>query len=125
MAWHKSILDRLTDTGLFAQVALVGGKVRATIDDTRFLDIHFDPRTRSYLYALIDLTLPYAGDKRLSGWDDYPHEGVEAFRLIASYPHHFQSRSAKGDWIFEESPMRGDLPSEVSVVLRTLCEHLG
>ena len=67
MAWHKSILDRLTDTGLFAQVALVGGKVRATIDDTRFLDIHFDPRTRSYLYALIDLTLPYAGDKRLFG----------------------------------------------------------
>lgn len=125
MAWHKSVLQRLADAGLFVNVALVGGKVRAALDDGRFLDIHFDPQTRSYSYALIDLSLPYPGDKRLFGWDDYPHEGVEAFKLIPGHPHHFQRRSPDGSWIFEESPMRGNLADDMAIVLRTVQEWLG
>ena len=42
-----------------------------------FLDIFYDPTTKSYSYSLVDLELTYKGDKRIFGWDDYPHEGVE------------------------------------------------
>lgn len=31
---------------------------------------------------VIDLELPYKGDKRIFGWDDYPHEGVEEIKDI-------------------------------------------
>lgn len=89
MAWHKQVVERLAAADLFSDVALVGGKVRANLDEARFLDLHYDPLTSSYSYALIDLTLPYVGDKRLFGWDDYPHEGIAEFKLIAGYPHHF------------------------------------
>jgi len=65
MLWHKVVLRRLEASGLFSEVGLVGAKVRAVIDEARFLDIHYDPTTKSYSYALIDLGLPYAGDKRL------------------------------------------------------------
>jgi hypothetical protein len=50
-----------------------GGKVRAFLTLTRFLDVHFDPTTNSYSYALVDLTISLPGDKRQFGWDDYPH----------------------------------------------------
>ena len=55
---------------------------RATISETLFLDIHYDPTTPSYSYALIDLTSPHPGDKRILGWDDYPHEGVETMPIM-------------------------------------------
>jgi len=107
-AWYGSVLKSLRDSGLFVEVSLIGAKVRASLSETLFLDIHFDPTAGSYSYALIDLTAPYAGDKRIFGWDDYPHEGVEAIRRLPSYPHHFQRRAFNGQWIFEESPMRQD-----------------
>jgi hypothetical protein len=74
MAWIKLVFEKLQASSLFSEVSLVGAKVRASIDETRFVDIHFDPTTQSYSYAVIDLGLPYPGDKRLYGWDDYPHE---------------------------------------------------
>jgi hypothetical protein len=94
--WYKAVVEKLQASGLFSEVRLVGAKVRAALDETRFLDIHFDPTTQSYSYALIDFTLPYSGDKRLFGWDDYPHERVIAIRQLESYPHHFQKRAKDG-----------------------------
>jgi len=117
MAWHKVILRKLEASGLFAEVGLVGAKVRAVVDEARFLDIHYDPTTESYSYALIDLGLPYPGDKRLFGWDDYPHEGVIEIEKLKSYPHHFQRRAEDGSWIFEASPMRGDIEHEMDTVI--------
>ena len=38
----------LRESGLFSDVQLVGGKVRAFLSQTRFLDIHFDSTTSSY-----------------------------------------------------------------------------
>ncbi len=74
--WHAGVMRLLRESGLFVNVQLSGGKVRALLSETRFLDIHFDPTSRSYSYALIDLTLFYPGDKRILGWDDYPHPGA-------------------------------------------------
>ena len=124
MVWHGLVLRRLRESGLFAEVSLIGAKVRASLSETVFLDIHFDPTTGSYSYALIDLTLPYPGDKRILGWDDYPHEGVEAIENLSSYPHHFQRRTPDGEWSFEESEMRGDIEQEIHQVLDTLTEYL-
>jgi hypothetical protein len=124
MVWHKVILRRLETCGLFAEVGLVGAKVRAVIDETRFLDIHYDPTTESYSYALIDLGLPYAGDKRLFGWDDYPHEGVIEIKKLNSYPHHFQRRAEDGSWIFEASPMRGNIEHEMDTVIAVVRAYL-
>lgn len=87
--WHKAVRENLRDCGLFSEITLIGAKVRAILTDTQFVDIHFDPTTRSYSYALIDLRLPYPGDKRVFGWDDYPHENTEAIRQLDGYPHHF------------------------------------
>jgi len=117
MAWHSAVIAKLNASELFDEVKLVGAKVRAILDDTTFLDIHFDPTTSSYSYALIDLKLPYAGDKRLFGWDDYPHEGVPALQALPSHPHHFQYRKPDGTWAFEESPMRGNVEDEVEIVI--------
>ncbi len=122
--WHGPVLKSLRSSGLFVEVSLVGAKVRAWLSETLFLDIHFDPTTGSYSYALIDLTSPHSGDKRILGWDDYPHEGVEAIHGLSSYPHHFQWRASNGEWIFEESPMQGDVEREMSVVLDTLSRRL-
>ncbi|MBI4787375.1 MAG: hypothetical protein HY782_10055 [Chloroflexi bacterium] len=72
MLWHRVVTAKLQASGLFSKVELVGGKIRATIDGQRFLDIHFDPTTSSYSYAVIDQTLKVSGDKRLFGWDDFP-----------------------------------------------------
>jgi len=122
--WYGSILKSLRSSGLFAEVSLIGAKVRASLSETLFFDIHFDPTTGSYSYALIDLTSPYSGDKRILGWDDYPHEGVEAICRLSSYPHHFQRRGSNGEWIFEASTMRGDVEREMSLVLDTLNRQL-
>lgn len=118
--WHRTVAEKLRTCGLFPQVNLVGAKIRAMLDETRFLDIHFDPTTKSYSYALIDLRLPYLGDKRLFGWDDYPHGNVEAIRQLESYPHHFQQRTADGSWIFVTSPMRGDIENEIDIVIEVV-----
>jgi hypothetical protein len=45
--------------------------------------------------------------------------GMEKFRELKSYPHHFQKRLGE-TWIFEESPMRGNIESEIELVI----EHL-
>jgi hypothetical protein len=123
-AWYKEVIDKLLASGLFTEVNLLGAKIRASLDETRFLDLHYDPGTRSYSYALIDLKLAYPGDKRLFGWDDYPHEGVGELQDLESYPHHFQRRSEDGSWIFEESPMRGEIQVEVDTVIAGLRTHL-
>jgi len=124
MVWHQVVLRRLETSRLFSEVSLVGAKVRAVIDEARFLDIHYDPTTKSYSYALIDLGLPYAGDKRLFGWDDYPHEGVVEIEKLKSYPHHFQRRAEDGGWIFEASPMRGDIEQEMDAVIAVVRAYL-
>lgn len=117
MVWYKRVVEKLRSSGLFSEVSLLGAKVRASLDEGRFLDIHFDPTTRSYSYALIDLGLPHSGDKRLFGWDDYPHEGLVGIEHLESYPHHFQRRAEDGSWIFEASPMRGDIEHEIDTVI--------
>ena len=114
--WHRQVIATLEGSGIFSEVRVVGGKVRATIDVNRFLDIHYDPTSGSYSYACIDLRLPHAGDKRLFGWDDYPHEGIVELQELASYPHHFQFRREQG-WIFEDSPMSGDVAVEMRIVV--------
>ncbi len=124
MTWHKAVIAKLEASGMFRSTRLVGGKIRASLDDVRFLDIHFDPKMRSYSYALIDLTLPFFGDKRVFGWDDYPHEGVTELRQLTTHPHHFQRRATDGRWIFEPSPMRGDVAPEMDIVVAMVKEYL-
>jgi len=124
MVWYKTVIEKLRASGLFREVNLVGAKVRASLDESRFLDIHFDPTTRSYSYALINLGLAYPGDKRLFGWDDYPHEGVVQIQDLESYPHHFQRRAKDGDWIFEDSPMRGHIEQEIDAVIAMVNAYL-
>ena len=92
MVWHRVVFDKLQDAELFTKVELIGGKVRAMIDGTRFLDIHYDPTNSSYSYALIDRTLGFSGDKRLLGWVDFPHGDTPKFQELPSHPHHFQRR---------------------------------
>jgi hypothetical protein len=123
--WHGLVLEKLRESGLFTEVALVGAKVRASTSEALFLDIHYDPTTGSYSYALVDPTSPFPGDKRILGWNDYPHEGVESIQRLSSYPHHFQRRSPSGEWLFEESEMRGDIERDMGLVLDTLRRHLG
>ena len=124
MVWYKEVIEKLLASGLFSEVSLLGAKVRASFDETRFLDVHYDPTTQSYSYALIDLELPYPGDKRLFGWDDYPHEGVAGLQQPDGYPHHFQRRAEEGGWMFEASPMRGDIQNEVDAVIAALRAYL-
>ena len=123
-AWHKAVVEDLRICGLFSEITLIGAKVRAILSETQFLDIHFDPTTRSYSYELIDLRLLYPGDKRVFGWDDYPHENIEAIRQLKSYPHHFQRRQQDGSWLFEVSPMRGDIEKEINLVINTIRTYL-
>jgi hypothetical protein len=124
MAWHSRVMELLLHSGLFGDVQLVGAKVRASIDDTRFLDIHYDPTTHSYSYAVIDSLLDAPGDKRLFGWDDCPHPAEESMLALASYPHHFQMRMPSGHWRFESSPFVGSLEDDVRAVLVYLREYL-
>lgn len=123
MIWYQEVIQKLNATGIFKECLVIGAKVRATISDTMFIDLYYDPTTKSYSYGFVDLELPYKGDKRIFGWDDYPHEGVEEMKKLKSYPHHFQSR--KGDkWVFEESTMRGDIIKDIEVVIKTVSEYL-
>ena len=124
MAWHQTVILKLRASGLFQEVRVVGAKVRASMSVASFVDIHFDPTTSSYSYALIDLTLPYPGDKRVLGWDDYPHEGVAELEGLPTFPHHFQRRDAAGRWLFEPSQMRGQVGAEIDVVIATVREYL-
>jgi hypothetical protein len=122
--WHASIVRVLRESGLFTDVQLAGGKVRAFLSQARFLDIHFDPTSGSYSYALIDLTLPYPGDKRLFGWDDFPHPNYTALTSLKSYPHHFQERLSSGKWQFSESTFRGDVENEIHEVIETIRQRI-
>ena len=124
MIWHAEIIQLLNDSGLFEKVQLIGAKVRAFIDSSRFLDIHYEPTSGSYSYTLVDLTLPYSGDKRLFGWDDYPHENDPAISGLLSYPHHFQIRDPDGTWIFQESHFRGVIFDEIPDVIAELSKYL-
>jgi hypothetical protein len=124
MAWHQTVILKLRASGLFQEVRMVGAKMRASISAASFVDIHFDPTTGSYSYALIDLTLPFPGDKRVFGWDDYAHEGVVELERLPTFPHHFQRRDADGRWLFEPSPMRGQVGVEIDVVITTVREYL-
>ncbi|MCS6937439.1 MAG: DUF6516 family protein [Candidatus Bipolaricaulota bacterium] len=119
--WYVTVKAKLERSRLFRHVEIIGAKVRASISADLFLDIYYDPISRSYSYALVDTSLP--GDKRLFGWDDYPHEHVPEIRRLTSYPHHFQHRQGSR-WIFEESPMRGDVEREISLVIRHLRAYL-
>ena len=123
MIWYHGVITKLNATGIFKDCSVIGSKVRAKISETLFLDIYYDPTTKSYSYGLIDLELLYTGDKRIFGWDDYPHEGVEEMKKLKSYPHHFQSR--KDDkWVFAESPMRGDIMEDIEVVIQAISKYL-
>ena len=124
MIWYRTVLQKLEESGSFREINLIGAKVRATVDPTRFLDIHYDPTSGSYSYAFIDLGLPYPGDKRCFGWDDYPHEGVREIRDLASYPHHFHKRAENGRWIFEVSSMQGDVEREIDAVIAAVEVYL-
>lgn len=84
--WYQGVITKLNATGLFKDWSVIGSKVRAKISETLFLDIYYDPTTKSYSYGLIDLELLYKGDKRIFGWDDYPHEGVEEMKKLKSIP---------------------------------------
>ncbi|MCC6301046.1 MAG: hypothetical protein IT314_17290 [Anaerolineales bacterium] len=123
--WHAAVVRVLRESGLFANVQLIGGKVRAFLSATRFLDIHFDPTTNSYSYALIDIALSYEGDKRLFGWDDFPHPDYEAVTRLKSYPHHFQERNPDGTWQFSESSFRGDIENEIKEVVEVVRGRVG
>jgi hypothetical protein len=118
--WHASIIRILRESGLFSDIQLSGGKVRAFLTATLFLDIHFDPISKSYSYAVIDLTTRYAGDKRLFGWDDFPHPSYDALTTLRSYPHHFQERQSDGTWQFFESSFRGNIETEVHEVINLI-----
>ncbi|RPH58963.1 MAG: hypothetical protein EHM81_09040 [Chloroflexi bacterium] len=98
--WHAQAVQKLRVSGLFTRVELSGGDVRAFLSESRFLDIHFDPTTCRYSYAMIDLTLPYAGDKRLFGWDDFPHPNSPELHSLPSHPHHYPERRPNGAWMF-------------------------
>ena len=48
MSWYRAVIKKLKQAGPFAEVNIVGAKVRATIDETTFLDIYYDPTAGSY-----------------------------------------------------------------------------
>ena len=52
-------------TGIFKDCFGIGSKVLAKVSETK-------------------------GDKRIFGWDDYPHGGVEEMKKLKSYPHCLQ-----------------------------------
>jgi len=93
------------------------------VSETLFLEIYYDPTKGSYSYGLVDLTLPWSGDKRVFGWDDCPHEKIDKIRNLNSYPHHYQRRIGK-KWVFEESPMRGKVVEEIDIVIEAVKKYL-
>lgn len=123
MIWYRIVKQKLEACGVFRGVSIIGAKIRANVDDTVFLEMYFDPCTKSYSYGLVDLSLPYPDDKRVLGWDDYPHEGVKDIKHLKNYPHHFQQR-VKNKWVFEESPMRGNIEKETDIVIKVIMGYL-
>lgn len=123
-SWYREVRAKLEASGIFTKVEVIGAKIRGWITGELYLDIYYDPSSGSYSYALIDRALESPGDKRLFGWDDYPHEGVAELRQLRSYPHHFQRRG-EGGWVFEESPMRGDVRLEIELVIQRVRSYLG
>ena len=124
MAWHSRVMGLFLHSELFGDVQLVGAKVRASIDDTRFLDIDLDPTTHSCSYAVIDSLLDVPGDKRVFGWDDCPHPAEPSMTILSSYPHHFQMRIPGGQWRFEPSSFTGNVEADIEVVLIYLQKYL-
>ena len=118
--WHAIVLRVLRECGLFSNVQLTGGKVRAFLSPNQFLDVYFDPTSNGYSYAVIDLTLSQLGDKRLFGWDDFPHPDYSALTSLSSYPHHYQERLANGEWQFYESTFRGNIEKEIQEIVRVI-----
>ena len=43
---------------------------------------------------------------------------------LESYPHHFQKRAEDGSWVFEASPMRGDIEHEIDTVIAAIESYL-
>ena len=43
---------------------------------------------------------------------------------LASHPHHFQERMPDGEWRFRESSFRGDIETEIPIVLNYIKEFL-
>ena len=127
MIWYRTVLQRQGRVRRPAPTrrGQPGGPQGAShCRCSRFLDIHYDPATQSHSYAFIDLALPYPGDKRLFGWDDYPHEGVTEIEQLESHPHHFHRRAEDGNWVFGASPMRGDIAHEMEPVIAVVRDHL-
>ncbi len=81
MSWYKDVIEKLENSKIFSDVEIVGAKVRGVIEEDLYLDIYYDLNSGSYSYALINRELPFPGDKRVFGWDDYPHENVEKKRI--------------------------------------------
>lgn len=123
MSWYSRVKQKLEQANIFREVKIVGAKIRAEIDETTFLDIYYDPVSKGYSYALIDLKLPYPGDKRVFGWDDYPHEQAEEIKRLKSYPHHFQKREGQ-KWAYRESEMRGEIGREIEVIIDEVKSYL-
>ncbi|MDI6794652.1 MAG: hypothetical protein QME81_17585 [bacterium] len=51
MAWYKSVRRRLEKAGVFAEVKILEAKVRAVVNETIFLDIHYDPATMGKFFS--------------------------------------------------------------------------
>ena len=88
MSWRETVRPQLLESGLFGDVQVIGGKLRAMVSDSIFLDVYYDPTTGSYSYGLIDLSALSPKDKRVLGWDDCPHPDESAMVALNSYPHH-------------------------------------
>ena len=54
MIWYQEVIQQLNITELFKECQVIGAKVRAMINETMFLDIYYDPTTKSYSYSLIE-----------------------------------------------------------------------
>ncbi|MFQ6137469.1 MAG: hypothetical protein ACE5PM_09875 [Candidatus Hydrothermarchaeales archaeon] len=67
MPWYRDVKKKLEESNIFTEVRVMGSKIRANISDALFLEVYHDPTTGSYSYGLVDLTLPYRGDKRILG----------------------------------------------------------
>jgi len=41
--WHRLVVEKLRESGMFADVTLIGAKVRAFRSESLFLDVHSPP----------------------------------------------------------------------------------
>ena len=60
--------------------------------------------------------------------EDVIYKGVVAsvaeIEQLESYPHHFHRRAEDGIWVFEASPMHGDVAHEIDIVIAVVRAHL-